>query len=123
MKPEEKVFAALADKTKVELGVIDDAKSGIKIVLDSYKNPVWNQLQRLPSLVLEVVSEANSVVKDALKGQQIAITNARKAVEFSKELGVPVPKEIQDIFSNNDYDDMLNSLDDLVNKIISNAKR
>ena len=128
MNTQKQVFKKLFKKEefasqKVELGIIDDAKKGIDIVLKSYNNPIWNRLERLPNEVAEVVANAKSVLQDASKGQAIAIENARKASAMAKELGVPLPKEIEDIFKNNDYDTLFSAFEDDVNKIIANAKR
>jgi hypothetical protein len=108
---------------KVELGTIDDAKKGMDIVLKAFNNPIWNDLERLPNQVAQIVSSAKSILQEASKGQAIAIENARKASVMAKELGVPNPKEIDDIFKNNDYDTLLNAFSDDVNKIIASAKK
>jgi len=128
MTTEKIVNKALFGKTelttqKVELGTIDDAKKGMDIVLKAFNNPIWNQLENIANEVGQIVSSANNVLKEAGKGQAIAIENARKASAMAKELGVPNPKEIDDIFKNNDYDTLLNALSDDVSKIIANAKR
>ena len=128
MTTEKLVNKALFGKTelasqKIELGTIDDAKKGMDIVLKAFNDPIWNKLERIANEVAEVVSGAKGVLKEAGKGQGIAIENARKASVMAKELGVPNPKEIDDIFKNNDYDTLLNALSDDVNKIIANAKR
>jgi hypothetical protein len=108
---------------KVELGIVDDAKKGIDMVLKAYNNSIWNSLEKLPNMVAEIVSNASDVLKEAGKGQAMAIENARKASVMAKELGVPTPPEIDAIFKNNDYDDLVNAFSDGVNKIISNAKK
>lgn len=93
------------------------------IVLKAFNNPIWNKLERIANEVAEVVFSAKDVLKEAGRGQAIAIENARKASVMAKELGVPNPKEIDDIFKNNDYETLLNALSDDVDKIIANAKR
>jgi hypothetical protein len=128
MNIEKSVFGKLTQKIelesqKFEFGIVDDAKKGMDIVLKAFNNGVWNQLDRLPNQVLEIVSQASAILKEAGKGQQLAIENARKASAMAKELGVPVPKEIEAIFSNNDYDTLLSAFNDDVNKIIANAKK
>ena len=50
---------------KVELALIDDAKKGMDIVLKAYNNGVWNQLERLPNNVAEIVANAKSVLLEA----------------------------------------------------------
>lgn len=130
MNTQKQVFNRLFSEEKVELasqkfefGVIDDAKKGIDIVSKAFNNGIWNQLDRLPNQVLEIVSQASAILKEAAKGQQIAIENARKASAMAKDLGVTLPKEVEAIFSNGDYDTLLEAFNNDVNKIISNAKK
>jgi hypothetical protein len=130
MQTEKKVFEKLfaSDKVelesqKIELGIVDDAKKGIDMVSKAFSNGVWNELERLPNQVLQIVAQASSVLKEASKGQGIAIENARKASAMAKELGVPNPKEIDAIFSNSDYDVLLEAFNKDVDKIIANAKK
>lgn len=127
------VFSKLADlqqedktelaKHEVELGVIDDAKKGMDMVLKAYNNPLWKTLERLPSEVGDTLARLKSELQDAGKGQNMAIENARKAAAMSKELGVDLPKDIQKIFDNNDYDDMLQSYESGINKLLSFIKK
>lgn len=107
---------------KVELALIDDAKKGMDIVLKAYNNGVWNQLERLPNNVAEIVANAKSVLLEASKGQALAIQSARKVAEMAKELGIPNPKEIDAIFKNNDYDTLVEAFSKDVDRIISQAK-
>jgi hypothetical protein len=107
---------------KVELALIDDAKKGMDIVLKAYNNGVWNQLERLPNNVAEIVSNAKSVLMEASKGQALAIQSARKISEMAKELGIPNPKEIDDIFKNNDYDTLVEAFAKDIDRIINQAK-
>ena len=107
---------------KVELALIDDAKKGMDIVLKAYNNGVWNQLERLPNNVAEIVSNAKSVLMEASKGQALAIQSARKISEMAKELGIPNPKEIDDIFKNNDYDTLVETFAKDIDRIINQAK-
>jgi hypothetical protein len=128
MNIENKIFEILSTKVelqsqKIELGIVDDAKKGIDMVSKAYSNAIWNQLERLPNQVLEIVAQASSVLKEAGKGQAIAIENARKASAMAKELGVPNPKEIDAIFSNNDYDVIAEAFNKDVDRIIANAKK
>ena len=125
---EEKVELKKQDKTelanhKVDLALVDDAKKGLTIVEKAYKNSAWNSLEKLPSYVREIIADAQEVLNEAWKGQQMAIVNARKVSEMAKELGIDTPKEIQEIFKNNDYDELLKAFDDGVNKVISAAKK
>jgi hypothetical protein len=110
------------ESTKYELALVDEAKKGMDIVLKAFNNPIWNQLERLPSNVSEIVSSARSVLLEASKGQAMAIENARKISAMAKELGIPNPKEIDAIFKNNDYDVLVEAFNKDVDKIINNAK-
>lgn len=127
MSVESKVFDQLnkveLGSQRIELGVIDDAVKGINQVKKAYANPIWNQLEKLPNMVLQIVSEAQMVLKDAAKGQAMAIESARKASTMAKELGIANPVVIDEIFKNNDYDDLLEAFSKDVDKIISNAKK
>ena len=108
---------------EVQLGVIDEAKKGMDMVLKAYNNPLWNTLKRLPSEVGDTLAGIKDELQNAAKGQQMAIENARKAATMSKELGVELPKDIQKIFDNNDYDDMLQSYENEINKLLSFIKK
>ena len=130
MSIEKRIFNNLfkEDKTelatqKVELGLVDEAKKGSAIVKKAYKSAAWNSLDKLPSYVREIIADAEQVLKEAGKGQSIAIVNARKVSEMAKELGIDAPKEIQEIFKDNDYDELLNAFKDGVNAVISAAKK
>ncbi len=107
---------------KTNLALVDDAKKGMSIVLKAFNDPVWNQLERLPNNVAEIVAHAKSVLLEASKGQAMAIENARKVSAMAKELGIPNPKEIDDIFKNNDYDTLAEGFNKDVDKIINQAK-
>lgn len=107
---------------KLELALIDEAKKGQAIVLKAFNNPVWNSLGKLPNYAAEIVSEAKSVLLEASKGQAMAIENARKVSVMAKELGIPNPKEIDDIFKNNDYDTLASGFATDTDKIIERVK-
>ena len=127
MNVEKLVFSKLFKEelavSKVELGLIDDAKKGIDMVKKAYKDSIWNELEKLPNTVADVVQRASAALKMAGEGQGIAIKNARKVSEMAKELGIANPKEIQAIFDDNDYDVLYNALSDDIAKIISAAKK
>jgi hypothetical protein len=106
----------------IELGLIDDAKLGSKEILDAYNNPIWNQLERLPNNILEIISEAKRQLMLAGKGQAKAIENARKVSAMAKELGIPNPKEIDDIFKNNDYDTLADAFATDLGRILQIVK-
>ena len=106
----------------IELGLIDDAKLGSKEILDAFNNPIWNQLERLPNNLLEIISEAKRQLMLAGKGQAKAIENARKVSAMAKELGIPNPKEIDDIFKNNDYDTLADAFSTDLGRILQIVK-
>jgi len=108
---------------EVELGLIDEAKKGMEMVLKAFNNPLWKTLDRLPSEVGDTLARIKSDLQDAGKGQAIAIQKARQISEMSKELGVELPKDIQKIFDNNDYDDMLQAYENGINKLTSSIKK
>lgn len=110
-------------EVSVELGVIDDAKKGMEMVLKAYNNPLWKTLERLPAEIGDTLTRIKDELSNAGKGQQMAIENARKAATMAKELGVELPKEIQNIFDNNDYDDMVQSYESGINKLLSFIKK
>lgn len=110
-------------KHEVELALIDDAKKGMEMVLKAYNNPLWKILDRLPSEIGDVLARLKDDLQNAGKGQAIAIENARKISTMSKELGIELPKDVQKIFDNNDYDDMLSSYEKGIDKIISSIKK
>jgi hypothetical protein len=108
---------------KIELSLIEDAKKAHEEVKKIYNQTYWKTLMRLHVEVLNTIA----VVKDGLdiagKSQGIAIQKAREISNMSKELGVPIPKEIQAIFDDNRYDDMLESYNQDIDKIIKAAKK
>jgi hypothetical protein len=108
---------------EVELGIIDEAKKGMEMVLKAFNNPLWKTLDRLPSEVGDTLARIKSDLQDAGKGQAIAIQKARQISEMSKELGAELPKDIQKIFDNNDYDDMLQAYENGINKLTSSIKK
>jgi hypothetical protein len=107
---------------KINLALIDEAKKGQAMVLDAFNNAIWNSLGKLPNYAGEIVSEAKSVLAQASKGQAMAIENARKVSVMAKELGIPNPKEIDDIFKNNDYDSLASGFATDIDKIIQKVK-
>lgn len=110
-------------EVKVDLGVIDEAKKGMQMVLKAFNNPLWKTLERLPSEVGDTLARIKDELAKAGEGQRMAIENARKAATMSKELGVELPKDVQDIFDNNDYDDMVQSYESGISKLLSFIKK
>jgi hypothetical protein len=108
---------------KIDLSVMDEAKKGMAIVKKAYANGVWNQLDRLPNNVAEIISEAKATLMEASAGQAMAIENARKVATMAKELGIATPKEMDDIFKDKDYDDLVSGFSKDVDKVIAAAQK
>jgi hypothetical protein len=107
----------------IDLGLIDDAKIGSKEILDAYNNPIWNELYKLPNEVLRILNQAKTQLELGRKGQIKAIENARKVSAMAKELGIPNPKEIDDIFKNNDFEALMDSFDSDLGRIEAIIKK
>ena len=111
------------ESQKIELSLISEATEAMKEVLSVYNDQIWNQLERLPNTVSEVLSEAKGKLQKAGKAQGIAIEKARKVSEMSKELGVAMPKDIESIFKNNDYDELRDAYMSGIDKLIGKIKK
>lgn len=122
-----KIFKSFDDvkleSQEVELSLKDDAVKAINGVLQSYNNPIWNTLERLPNEVAEVIARAKDELQKAGKFQSEAILKAREVSKMAKELGVEIPKEIDAIFKNNDYDELRLAYSDSIDKLISKIKK
>lgn len=92
-------------------------------ILDAYNNPIWNELYKLPNEVDRILYQAKIQLEKGRKGQVKAIENARKVSAMAKELGIPNPKEIDDIFKNNDFEALMDSFDSDLGRIEAIIKK